>query len=109
MKVMLLKPFILARTNGGDISVIEYLRTFGQWGWDVEVQLVLPKVSDKQWVDELNRLQLKAASGGYQIEDVYCRVHFEEGLHPHEVRCQRRYEKAFKRAIETYQPDIVLV
>lgn len=90
MRLLLLKTFKLARTNGGNISQIEYWQYFRSLGWDAELGVVSSKEATEK-----------------ELEGIPLRSKAAEGLDPHELSHQSAYEERFLELIESFKPDLV--
>lgn len=107
MKILLLKPYLLARSNGGEISMIERLSLLQSWGAEVEVVVGLPADYRPQAEAILSSMNTPLSKSAYQVGTLRCQTFFEEGLHPSDLRAQKTTEAFFLKQIERFKPDLV--
>lgn len=104
--MLLLKPYLLAKSNGGEISLIEYLNYFqNQWGWQCSVEMVLPKAIKQQAAVLLQQFGVMPNAHGYTIDGLQCSWNFSDQFHPHEFFAQKPVEDFFLQKLEEISPD----
>lgn len=110
MKILLLKPFLLARSNGGEISLIERLQRLKSFGWEVAIEIACPLSHQESSVSFLNERNTPLGSdNGYEISGLKCHVVFEEEFHPFELSAQKAMENFFWSKIDHHRPDFCVV
>ncbi len=102
---MLLKPHILTPTNGGEISIIEYLRRFRDWGWEVDVILLSDARIRSQLESHYESWGIEKTPKGYRLAGLECEVHFQEQMDPHDLRFRDPIEKFFGSLLAERKPD----
>ncbi len=107
VKILIFTPFLVAKTNGGEISMIERLHVFRSWGWDVQVHIALPDGIQKQAQDFLQSMGTPLTDAHYEVDGIPCRVEFRPGFHPEKISAQTEMEKYFFEIAELEKPDFV--
>lgn len=109
MKVILLRPFILARTNGGDISLIEIFKLFQDWNWETRIEILLPASERAYWKQLLRHYGIEASESSYTVDGLTCQVQFLEGIDPHQLESQPAYETFYLEKIREFDADYAFV
>lgn len=112
VKLLILKPFLFAKTNGAEISLSENIQLFQEAGHQVEVHCVIPgelEAASKALLSE-EGLALEGWPKSYQLGSCVVKLHFIDGLvGPHELESQSSYEEAFQEILRSADPDLVWV
>lgn len=107
-KLLLLKPFLVAPTNGGEISLIEFLEHFQkEWGWEIQIKLALPSELEMHLPQYLQQFGARLDSGCYYLNELRCDLHFDSGFHPTDLRAQEKMEAYFLNQCKEIAPDLV--
>jgi len=95
-KILLLKPSLLTRANGGEISMIERLNIFKAWGHEIQVHLAL---------DESQKSG--SSSDRYNIDGLDCRIVWGP-FRQHELADQGNFDAYFRGILDREKPDLVI-
>jgi glycosyltransferase involved in cell wall biosynthesis len=115
VKLVVLKPFVIARSNGGDISLIERLRLLHSWGVDIQVYIARPTIEEKITREVLDEFQTPLRRNkstplwgdSYTVDGIECRVEFGNRFNPYDTAFQHDLEKHFGDILTREQPDLV--
>lgn len=107
MQLLVLKPVIVARTNGAEISMIERLRIFQSWGVDVQVHIALPKSDRDGVIKLLEGLGTPVRNNSYRVDGVACFLHFDPRFHAENISAQFAMEDYFGTIIQRKKPDLI--
>ncbi len=107
MKVVVLKPLILARANGGEIALIERLRWFKMKGASISVQIALPLSFKPHLSGILKNFGVNLEGDGYIINDIECKVAYDQNFDADQVTSQKPFEEYFSEVIKSEKPDWV--
>ena len=105
----MLKPFLVARTNGGEISMLERLRKFKSEGADVLIHVACPSSTEVASREFLMSMGTPLKGQSYEVSDLKVQVAFGSSFHPFELNAQAAMEAHFLSVIETFKPDWVWV
>lgn len=107
MKLLLLKPYLVAKTNGGEISMIERLRQFQSWGWKVAAHIAVPESIRGEAEKLLSSMDTPLNGNSYSVDGISCEVAFGADFHPTDLKRQGIIEKHFLSLLEREKPDLV--
>ena len=107
VKLILLKPCLLARLNGGEISLIERLRLLRSWGIEAKCFIALPESDRKFTLDFLKQNGIAFENDCYEIDGVSCHIRFSEDFHPEDLSKQVSTEDYFLSILKREKPDFV--
>lgn len=107
MKLRLIKPFLLGKSNGAEISMLEYLVEFQKRAWDVEVFVALPEAFRSAAHDFVSSIGAELQEDVYVLDGVRCKCHFSDQFHPTDLRAQKAMEESFEHYLKKQEPDIV--
>lgn len=108
MKLIVLKPYLLGKSNGGEISLLEYLKYFqSEWGWQIKVVIALPEQL-RSWAPQfLDQFGGSFDGKSYQLEGIHCESTFDAKFHPTDLRAQEAMEAFFEKKISEESPDFI--
>ena len=110
VKLAVLKPYLLLKSNGGEISLLEYLKKFqNDWGWDIRVWIALPESLKTHLPQFLNQFGAHLEGEAYQLEGIRCELSFSAQFHPSELAAQAPMEAFFLEQLNEFSPDEVWV
>lgn len=108
MRVLVLKPFLVAKTNGGEISLIERLRLLESWGAKIFVRIAYPSSEKTTAINSLKDLGTPLNEDHYFVDGIRCEIKFDEKFHPFNIDLQTSTEDFFRSKIAELHPDIVI-
>lgn len=108
VKILVLKPHLLLRLNGGDICLLEKLSWLRSKGLDTHVSLLLPEASRKIFEGLVQAEGFRGAlDSGYEISGQRVSWSFQNRLDPNDLNQQSAYEGFFGSEIQRLKPDLV--
>jgi glycosyltransferase involved in cell wall biosynthesis len=107
VKLILLKPYLLAKSNGGEISMIERLRLFQSWGWEIKVKIALPEFARESSAKFLEEMKTPLKADSYEVGGLKCDLKFSADFHPHELKNQSAMETYFADVLAEEKPELV--
>lgn len=107
VKLLVLKPCLIARTNGGDISLIERLKILKSWGAEVQIHLALPFADQLNFINLLSDLDTPLGDGTYTVDGLQCSTRFDPMFSSDDLKSQTAVESHFLSVLRREQPDLV--
>ncbi|MDB5036616.1 MAG: hypothetical protein JWQ35_144 [Bacteriovoracaceae bacterium] len=109
MKLLVLKPCLIARSNGGEISLLERLRIFKSWGIDIQIRLALPSRSYSSPIAILDSFGTPLIDNAYEVDGLRCDVHFDKRFNPDQTFSFAALKEYFVSVLKSENPDLVWV
>ena len=113
-RILVLKPFLLTKANGGEIALLERLKLFKSWGLSIKVVIALAE-SERAYVEPIlskfsaqNLRWETPAKASYTLEGIPCEITFSSQFHAFDTEFQSPVENFFRNEILSFQPDLVL-
>lgn len=104
---MVLKPFLVAKTNGGEISLIERLRLLKSWGVEVSVHIALSDAERNYSTSYLRDLGTPLRENFYEVDGIPCFIHFGPQFSAENLSFQLPMELFFLDLLSREKPDFV--
>lgn len=109
MRILVLKPFVVAKTNGGEISLLARLRELKNRGYEIRIECAVPEAQRGFLIDFLRQMQTPLGEdSSYEVDGLRVRVSFSPQFHPHELSMQGPMEDYFQKRISEVGPDLTL-
>jgi glycosyltransferase involved in cell wall biosynthesis len=113
-KILVLKPFLLTKANGGEIALLERLKLMKSWGLTIKVIIAirdterayLEPILSKFAVSDIHWVTVDRAH--YLIDGIECEVSLSTQFHALDTEFQKPVEDFFLHEIKSFEPDLIL-
>lgn len=108
VKVCVLKPFIMAKTNGGEISLIERLLWLRSKAYEVKIHIALSETFRPHIAPFLKSLGTPLVNEKlYRVEGLDCLLHLRPHLDADRPESQPYFEALFTEILRQENPDLI--
>ncbi len=107
-KILVLKPLLLTRANGGDISLIERLRLFKSWGLEIQIEVAVAENQKQALQKILEDFRTPLKGSQYWVDELAVHVTFGPDFRADELKALPAFEKFFREKISAAKPDLIM-
>lgn len=113
-RILVLKPFLLTKANGGEIALLERLKLFQIWGVQTKVVIALSDMEQPYLEPILSKFGapsprwLARGRASYLLEGIECEVKFSPEFHAFDTQSQIPVERFFQEEMARFEPDLVI-
>ncbi len=113
-KILVLKPFLLTKANGGEIALLERLKLMKSWGLTIKVSIAIPETERSYLEPILSKFAIrklewvKSDRARYLMDGIECDVSLSTQFHALDTEFQKSVEDFFLHEIRAFEPDLIL-